>query len=275
MPSYKFDQHLVPSVLTDQVFQSTGIYTGNDAGVFYAVIDPRRHNISVWRKTQQNPHVAGRDYRISAIRLGSHFFTNGPMMAPPIGNGRFAQVFFIIFPFPWRPFDRVISGGRLIAVGKGITKSFFSRIGQGSFASYTIGYGRLPPGINEGLSGLVRLVANGAIVNDADTPGINGAVGIASWGLCPITPVPTDGWSSEVPYFDEADEDVLDGLIIAAATQNLGFNAWMAMGMKTVGCTEAVAMDGSDSVICGTGNVLNISCTALKDDIQRWGLGCF
>ena len=52
-------------------------------------------------------------------------------------------------------------------------------------------------------------------------------------------------------------------------------NAWMAMGMKTVGCTEAVAMDASDSVICGTGNVLNISCTALKDDIQRWGLGCF
>ena len=276
--SFKFDIHLIPNCLADQGFQSTGIYNGVDAGVYYAVIDPRRHNINVWDGGAPNPHHS-QGYRLAAIRHGTNFATNGPMMAPPAGSSKvslyfWVAVLFIISLFAWRPFDRVIKSSRVAHRGKGIVKSYFARSGQGSFSAYSIGNGSAPISSLEGLSGLVRLVANGGIVNDADTAGIQAAVGIASWGLRPIPPTPTDGWTTEVPYIDDGEEDLINGVIVAAASSQGVANIWMAIGMLAVGCTEAVAMDGSDSVVCVQNGALTISCTGLKDEIQQWGLYC-
>jgi hypothetical protein len=42
-----------------------------------------------------------------------------------------------------------------------------------------------------------------------------------------------------------------------------------------VGVTDAVATDGSDSVIMGANATVFLHCGFFKDIIQRWGFACF
>lgn len=275
--SYRFDSRLIPNVLSDHSFQSSGIYIGQDQALVYAVIDPRRHTINVWTERQgggalhQMTH-GGLHYQPTATSLGSHFFTNGPQMDPPIGHNRFAQLVFALVPFQWRPYGRVISGSRILHAGTGNDKSFFGRTGAGHFTDYVITSGRAV-GI-EAIGGLVRIVARGGVVTSGDTQSLGQAIGICAWGLCPIAPVPTDGWVTEVPYIDKDTGKALDGLIVVAGSNQGGYNAWLATAMLGVGVKEAVATDGSDSVIMGWGNTLKIPCSTIKDEIQRWGFCC-
>ena len=75
MPSILKDGALFfPNVLTNQVFQKSGILWGQEAygiiGLHWVVIDPRRHKMYVWEKHQS-------DFVQAAYSLGASVFTNG------------------------------------------------------------------------------------------------------------------------------------------------------------------------------------------------------
>ncbi|MGA9294128.1 MAG: hypothetical protein WCE54_23005 [Ignavibacteriaceae bacterium] len=75
MPSILKDGALFfPNVLTNQVFQKSGILWGQEAygiiGLHWVVIDPRRHKMYVWEKHQS-------DFVQAAYSLGASLFTNG------------------------------------------------------------------------------------------------------------------------------------------------------------------------------------------------------
>jgi hypothetical protein len=293
---YKFDNMLVPNVLSDQTFQATGIYIGQDSGLYYAVIDPRRHNIDVWKKRWGGPlHQlthGGLHYQRTALQIGSHYFTNGPQMTPKLSVGmplliqHLLQFLTILVPIPWNPYNLVISGGGIIHRGAGLNKSFFGRNGQGSFSNYVIAPD--PPGatFREAIGGLVQIVSAGSSVTDSGNGEINrleSSKGICGWGKRPISPaIATDDWESDVPYLppEEGGEipaeevGVLDGVIIVAGSSSVAIAATLASQMVTVGVTEAVATDGSNSVIMGFGSTLNIPCILIKDEIQRYGFCC-
>jgi len=269
--AYKFDGQLVPNVLLDQAFQATGIYIGQDGALHYAVIDPRRHTINVWTRLMP---VHG--YEGTARILGSHYFTNGPQMEPPLGTGKIATFFGLVLPIYnrfWRPYGRVISGGRVLHPGVWNTKDHFGRTGRGHFSDYVIAPD--PAAGQEAIGGLVRLVNAGAVVTSPDTITLGAAVGICAWGLCPLSPVPTDGWLTELPWIDPNESDELDGLIIVAGSDQQGFNPNMGAMLLAVGVKDAVATDGSDSVIMGSGTTFYVRCALVKDGIQRWGFACF
>lgn len=261
--AHLFDARLVPNVLADQSFQATGIYIGQDQALVFAVIDPRRHSIDVY---------PARVLSATATSLGSHFFTNGPQMAPPFGAGRFWQVLFIIFGGRWRPFGPVVSGGQVLHPGVGNNKSYFGRTGAGHFTDYVIAAD--PATGIEAIGGLVRIVANGGVVTDADNFTLGQAIGICAWGLRPVGPIATDGWLTETPYIEPDQANVLDGLIVVAGSNQSGYNPWLATAMLGVGVRDAVATDGSDSVIMGWGATLKIPCSFIKNAIQRWGFCC-
>jgi hypothetical protein len=193
-------------------------------------------------------------------------------MAPPFGANRFWQILFIIIGGKWRPFGPVISGSQVLHPGVGNNKSYFGRTGEGHFSDYVIADD--PATGKEAVGGLVRICANGGVVTSADTGTLGQAIGICAWGLCPLSPIPTDGWLTEKPYIDGNESDELDGLLVVAGSDQQGFNAWLATGMLAVGVTEAVATDGSDSVLMGWGQTAKIRPGFIKDSIQRWGFCC-
>lgn len=330
MPAYPFNATLIPSVLTDQTFIQQGIYTGNSGGIEYAVIDPRRHNIDVWSKFDRQPtfrpprgstnnsmaalvngvlsignklsRIKSRvlfksRYKDEAEALGSHYFTNGPMMGPTRGNGRLAQTAYVLLPTSWIPFARVIRNGRVVTNGKGFNSQYFGRTGQGDFSKYVIAPD--PATGLEAIGGLIQVIANSAIVTNPSTLTITASVGICCWGLRPIAPaVNTTTWTSRrawllnspttTPSSGSTSDDagtpanpqpppnalILHGVIVVAASAAVGVIPVVPTAMLSVGVTNAVAMDASDSVMVGQGSTTKIACSTIKDRIQIWGFCC-
>lgn len=300
---YKFDAQLIPHVLADQTFQKTGIYLGQDGPLVYSVIDPRRHNIDVWRK-HLLPRGYFRDpishltYELSAIELGAHWFTNGPQMDPPRGPGKFNQFLGYVFGSTWIPFGPIIHRSRVIDAGKPLSQQFFGRIGQGRFTHYKIGDDPPLHGYIEACGGMVQLVKNGGVVTNQFTLNMQAAVGVSTWGLRPINPpVDTTGW--ETGYLDRHDARLfrepgmtreefeklthvdrtlpawmLDGVLVSASSNQMGVNPVITSQMMLVGCTDVVAADGSDSALAGAGRSVFVPCQWHKDKIQRYGLAC-
>jgi len=286
--AYKFDQNLVSNVLADKIFQQTGVYIGKRTPYYYAVIDPRRHNINVWTKTNDGSFAASEmeRYRNSAKNNAAIFCTNGPPMEPPHfpGDGLLTDKQRIYAGFgysvasgdPWEPYDAVRSGGQQLHAGRSNQKWVFERIGQGSYDAYRI-LEATTTGV-EGLSGCYGIVSGGAVINSSDHTGLKKKTGAAAWCKCPVDPgINTDKWKTEVEWFEEAmgegDNPVeLDGVIIGVA---VGIKPKkLAQRIVLVGCSDAVAMDGSDSTLCGSGGKLRIKCDTKKDLVQRWGLYC-
>ena len=280
MPDYKFNVQLIPNVLADQTFQQTGVYVGKRLPHRYVVMDPRRHNVDVWTKANDTVFQAAqrRRYRNSASTNSTIFCTNGPPMepAPFLGSGNFSGDALIVAGFvasvgndnPWEPYDVVRSGGQTIHPGPAVpnVKWVFERTGQGSLTSYNIAAGT--PAGDEGI-GAYGIVSAGAVINSADQNGLKRKKGAAAWCKCPLSaPLNTDDWETEIPWFPEATEPdetpaPLDGLVVAVAITKKPRT--LAAEIIAVGCTDAVAMDGSDSTLCGFRGALNIQCDFKKD----------
>jgi hypothetical protein len=78
---YPFDTPLIPDyVLRDADFKADGWILGNDGDIWYAVLDPARHPLDVWKKK------GAADYEATAEGLNSVVFTNGPQMDDPAGT---------------------------------------------------------------------------------------------------------------------------------------------------------------------------------------------
>lgn len=287
MADHPFDRDLVPRVLADATFRRTGVYTGKDLPHRYAVLDPRRRNVGVWTKrhdTEFRPTQYAR-YRNMAKARGGVFATNGPPMDPPdlpgsgapSGGARLYAGFAASMASgdPWVPFDAVRCGGREVDAGRGFRTWHFARTGQGSISSYAIGEGSARG--DESLSGCYGIVASGAVVESGDHDGLVEKRGCAAWCIRPLTPgAETTQWESEVPWFPEAmDEEAgaprpLAGVVIAVVTWREPDD--LAATLVAVGCSHAVAMDGSTSIVCVRAGALRPECERRKDLVQRWGL---
>lgn len=283
-----FKAGLVQRVLQRKEFIKTGVYETLTPPYHYAVIDPRRHNISVWVKANDQIFDATNDrrYRNAGDSRTTWFCTNGPPMEPPhfTGEGLFSGAGLIVAGFaaatasnnPWEPYDAVRSGNAVLHAGRGNVKWFFTRTGQGTFGCYTIGPGSASG--DESLSGCYGIVANSAVVNSADHNGLKAKEGCTAWARRPLDPLPTPDWQSEVSWLPESRNPdgslkPLDGVIIGVGMGVRPVD--LANRLVDVGCTEAVAMDGSDSVVCGHGGgALKQNCPFNKDLVQRWGLYC-
>jgi hypothetical protein len=282
--AYPFDVHLLEKVLADGMFQRTGKYTGKWTSYRYAVIDPRRHNIDVWTKTQDGQFLPTQmsRYRDSARTRSTIFSTNGPPMEPPhfFGEDHLTgeKKIYAGFGFsvasgtPWEPYDAVRSGGQVLHAGRGNIKWVFERTGQGQLSVYRIAQATAN-GI-EALSGCYGIVSAGAIIDSEDHDGLKRKDGCAAWCLRPLAPpMDTSQWESTVPWLEGVRADTpLDGVIIAVA---VGIKPReLAAKIVEVGCTAAVAMDGSTSTLCGMDGAVRIECEPEKDLVQRWGLYC-
>ena len=286
--SYAFNADLIKNVLADQSFQQTGKYVGKVAPYRYVVIDPRRHNVNVWIKAQDDEFITTekRRYRDSAARYATIFYSNGPPMQPPHfpGEGHLSGAMLIYAGFgysvasnePWEPYDAVRSGGKVLHSGRGNRKWVFERAGQGSYSVYRIVQGAA--GGIEGLSGCYGIVSAGAVIDSEDHTGLKKKKGCAAWCKRPLSPaLETKDWESSAQWYEEAldregDPIPLNGLIIGVAVNVKPRQ--LASKIIEVGCTDAVAMDGSDSTLCGSDGSLRIECDEKKDLVQRWGLYC-
>jgi hypothetical protein len=246
-----------------------------------------------------NPFVGsgyqkGLYYRLTAVGLGHAFFTNGPMMTPSPSRVLpwWARAVRSVLPMGslfgdirWVPMNAVVKNSRII--DRGIASAggggYFLRTGAGQFGHYRIGpmptQGQpLPQDAIEGIFGLTLIVSNRRIVRSPSVTHLQDREGVAVWAKVPIDPaVRTDEWESETPYLPpgeemEAPANAIDGVIVAAGSGLGNWNNRISRDLVLVGATDAVAMDPSDSVICGSLSTLDVQCAYLKDLVQEYGL---
>jgi hypothetical protein len=291
------------------VFQMTGVYGGDDSGLHYVVLDPRRRSAFVWEKATQFVGA----YQLEPCLSPNVFFTNGPLMSPPpsrrpklirIFEGLLAHATGFGPVHGWQPLRTVIAGNRIVNNGAGTPGAggYFARVGIGRFEHYVIARSAMPRAIGgravaDGMDGLVLLVLGGGIVTSAAALELQTKDGVAVWAKVPLTPpLDTSEWESEVPYLgsDEMGGEVpppLTGVIVAAGvgstrwnpppgtfawvasflTSHRDWNTTIAIDLLAIGASDAVATDPSDSVICGRGGTLIAMCAPLKDLIQQYG----
>ena len=209
-------------------------------------------------------------------------------MESPVGSGE-ANMYLgfaksLATNTPWDAYDVVRSGGKTVNGGSKIVKWLFQRKGQGSFGNYEIREGT--PDGDEGVGGY-GIVSEGRVVKSEDHDNLKKKQGVAAWCLRPIKPgMDTSSWITSVSYLiyipssdDESGEEgedaeepdssvpegarLLDGVIIAVAVRS--FMPSLASRIVEVGCTHAVAMDGSTSTVAGLKGKLRIRCSWEKD----------
>ncbi|RBP14138.1 hypothetical protein DFR50_110164 [Roseiarcus fermentans] len=176
-------------------FAANGILLGSRDGRHWAVVDPRRHPLQVWRKKP------GAFYANSARDLNAAIFTNGPMMGKRVGMLKItrgavvtvvagataigalaglavgrnwvsgligaavcAGAAWIRVFADWTPCGTVCGRDQGVLDRRNFddeadAHAWIGRFGQ-DFASYRIGRGDLPPDACEGLGGLVLLLAD-------------------------------------------------------------------------------------------------------------------
>jgi hypothetical protein len=310
MAGYKFNQALISSVLGDPVFQMTGVYGGDDSGLHYVVLDPRRRTAHVW--TKASPFMGA--YQLEPCLSPNVFFTNGPLMSPPvaarpkwlrIAQGLLAHATGFGPVYGWQPLRTIIAGGQIVNNGAGTAGAggYFARIGMGRYEDYLIGRSAMPGAVGgravaDGMDGLVLLVLGGGVVTSAAALELQNKDGVAVWAKVPLaTPLDTSEWQSEAPYLSTDTElppnvpPPLTGVIVAAGcgstrwnpppgtfawvagllASNRDWNTTIATDLLAIGASDAVATDPSDSVICGRGATLIAQCAPLKDLIQQYG----
>lgn len=187
----------LPDVLADPHFLAAGIVHGRDHDCWWAVVDPLRHPLGVWKKRASCLAAYGR----SAQALEAAVFTNGPMMGKRVGPAKLTRGSAAREFAKWTVAGAI--GGVLAASGLGLsylaviggaaaglahaskrvftdwvpcgavfgraegiddrrifdgeTHAWFGRFAT-CFSSYRIAPGDLPQGVCEGLGGLILLV---------------------------------------------------------------------------------------------------------------------
>jgi len=301
----------VRSVVGHPLFRSSGVAHGRGTDFRWAIVDPERYPLYVWRRSSP----AGWSYRRTARALDAAIFTNGPMMGRRLPDGAKltrsrVPVEFALWTAAgvaaglglahlpglrhgwllggaagaaaaWkRTFTGWVPCGGIRGQADGIDDrrdfdnegaghAWLGRFGR-EFASYRIGAGDLPAGVEEAAGGLILLVLDFKVVaTRAGDPGyrrdfaeLAAKKGVVAWGLVPSGGTTTGGAASEAGVLI-----VLGGRRLDAATA--------AAVLISIGTRDAVATDQSGSVMMGSGRTCLLRGPSLpRQSIQLYGLCC-
>jgi hypothetical protein len=300
----------VRSVVDHPAFRSAGVAHGRGTDCRWAVVDPQRHPLYVWRRRAP----VGWSYLRTARALDAAIFTNGPMMGRRLPGGwkvtrsrvpvefalwtaaGIATVGLARLPGPRRgwllggaagsvaAWTRTFTGwvpcgsvhGRADGIddrrdfdNEGAGHAWLGRFGR-QFASYRIGDGDLPAGVEEGTGGLIRLVHDFTVVGRrAGDPGyrrdfadLAAKKGVVAWGLVPSRGTTTGGPATGA------------GVLVVLGGRRLDAAAAAAV-LVSIGTRDAVATDQSGSVMMGSGRTSFLRAPSLpRQSMQLYGLCC-
>jgi hypothetical protein len=178
---------------------------------------------------------------------------------------------------------------------------WFGRHTNVDFSSYVVGGGPPPNDLVEMNAGLIPLVRNFAALSNV--PGastynqayasLENAAGVVAWALIPLgttptippatapsdaavagglTPADLTGVNLVMP----GDTTPLDGVLFVIGKGGTTLNPVVAGILQSIGARDAVAMDGSDSVMLGSGGESYVGTPVpfYKQHIQRYGFYC-
>lgn len=301
----------VPNVLADPHFAADGVASGHDRDCWWAVVDPLRHPLGVWKK--RVPRLAA--YGRSAQALDAAIFTNGPMMGKRFGPTRKLTRRSAAWEFAkWTVAGAI--GGLLVASGWGapylggiggvaIGVALASRrvftnwlpcgavyshdsdiddrrifddethawFGQfaSDFASYRIAPGNLPPDVREGLGGLILIVRDFEM---ASTKAGDPAFNRDFAQLSKKSGVVAWGLVPLDRAVDATRSEHLEGVIVVVGGHTLDCEV-AAARFCSIGARDAVAMDQSACIMMGTGRHFMIGPPPLhRQEMQLYGLCC-
>lgn len=301
----------VPNVLADPHFVADGVASGHDRDCWWAVVDPLRHPLGVWKK--RVPRLAA--YGRSAQALDAAIFTNGPMMGKRFGPTRKLTRRSAAWEFAkWTVAGAI--GGLLVASGWGapylggiggvaIGVALASRrvftnwipcgavyshdsdiddrrifddethawFGQfaSDFASYRIAPGNLPPDVREGLGGLILIVRDFEM---ASTKAGDPAFNRDFAQLSKKSGVVAWGLVPLDRAVDATRSEHLEGVIVVVGGHTLDCEV-AAARFCSIGARDAVAMDQSACIMMGTGRHFMIGPPPLhRQEMQLYGLCC-
>jgi len=191
---------------------------------------------------------------------------------------------------------------RIFERGMGYNGSLahFGRSGA-AFRTYDSALGNAPRGMSEVMGGLIPLIIDFTLMSSTSgTPNFNehffklsNHAGCVAWALVPlgvnnpprsdldpsqlVTPV-SDSDLSGVNLTMPGASQPLDGLVVVVGKYALAFAVAAQTMLASIGARDAVAMDGSDSVMLGSGTTLfpiypggNGSPALIKNWIQKYG----
>jgi hypothetical protein len=283
-----------PTVLRNDLFHRDGILFGFEfvAGlpVHWAVVDPGRHAMYMWRKQSLS-------YPRSALALGSSLFTNGPFTDYGDGSLIKSTIRFTADVFPrirhvfteWhkgapqsdlaeiaaRHFQAPAPLGYVIGAREGISETtvarpnifYFGRHGL-DFEDYVIDRGD-PLHETEAVGGLFGGVSNYQPYT------VNTFNRVGYWGLVPLGAdrlLRQSGVESALSTYQVATGENCEGLLFTVAgwanTQR------MSHLLSAVRVRDAVQIDGGDSLLMGSGTTLRQGTfmPEWKRLLQCWGV---
>ena len=315
----------IPQCLQDNDFRAKGVLYGNNGGLWWAVVDPTRYALNVWKKTGDDDTAYGR----TAGGLGAAAFTNGPMMdrytkseikrmvikqmlfdgikwgvilavvgllfggAGAIVGGIIGLVGGGILGYyagrkraleKWKPYG-VVFGTKHGVSDPGLNYTNYVHLGRNGagFDTYEVSDGNPAGGFLEIIGGLIPLVRHftpmsatkGAATYHAEYAKLSQRAGLASWGLVPLNVDPSQvqlpqEWSGHVSLEDlvmlteedlvnidltstTGDGSLMTGVLVVVGNPGANYMATAAGILAGIGTRDAVAMDGSDSVMMGAG----------------------
>ena len=310
-----------PNVLRTRVFQENGILFGQEPGgkpgyeckgnVCWAVIDPRKHKLYIWQKTQ--PYFPD-----SAVKLGASVFTNGSFNL--YSGGRTGATAHILYDLEvvglWAEFGGIgvltqqdayqselgllkrkyfgdsVAQGYIYGNREHIVETknsrphqhYFGRRADRFFPDYEINEGDPPP-IAEFIGGLFRTVENYDIGSDSqDAHKQSNDFGY--WGLAPLSIQDKDlkegsieSALEELQNYDRQHNPDLSACLGVLITVFYGGNTQeLAKILISARVKDAVRIDGSDSILFGHGAEILVG----KDDemsdakklYNKWGYQC-
>ena len=270
----------------------------------WMVIDPRRHVLYVWQKTTPL-------FPDSGVKLGSSVFTNGSFNVYKGGNSflqRLAAWLMVnvyatvangclwIFgikvdakmAMKFALYSSEESEGFVIGTKDGINETManesrpamhhFGRKAGRLFGDYVIAAGD-PTGASEWIGGLFRTVNNYAFGEAADQ-----AITAGIWGLAPLDAKDVDlkeagidkaieEYLQDEPRSDAPRPKEVTGLLITAFYAGPLSQFAAILGKARV--RDAARIDGSDSIVMGSGNALIFDAETEKKKLyNRWGFQC-
>lgn len=251
------DQTFIANVLKDTAFKNDG-YLYGDQGVYWAVVDPVRHPLYVWKKP-------GLSYNDGARSFDATVVTNGPLMAP---------IFSTALALPWGP----LHGARFSVDDAGDPNNVHAEMfkfgrrtptgGKIAFSDYVMAQDHDITGFDEVITMLYPIMSNNQPFsqNEADANFnasfklfITGstAARFLFWALVPL----------EIPS---------GGVIVVAASPSAAIDKRQAIvdALVRMRARDAVAVDGSSSTLIGERQTLWVECQAARMAIMKFGFCC-
>jgi hypothetical protein len=224
--------NFLPKVVADTSFKTNKYLYGHNGDIYWAVVDPIAHPLYVWKKKGYY------DYSDTAKALGAAVFSDGALMTTSLSPDPYGPVHSDKYGIDHAGADKVDQ--YLYLLGR-------KKPGAGGikFSDYVIAKGLgangkpVPAtGYAEITNGLYPVILNKNQPSKVTTdPTYNKAFvdfmatkTIVAWALCPLT---------------------REGVITVAGSNVNGNNQKVVDSLQAIGAIDAVAVDGSNSVLLG------------------------